>query len=79
MSEDIPRPDDRRREAAEVLRAIRSLSEAYSETLTLRLVEGMSGKEIAERTGLSHDSVRVNLQRGMQLLREQLGISGVKR
>jgi RNA polymerase sigma-70 factor (ECF subfamily) len=79
LGDDVARPDDRKNEAAEVLRAIRSLNEAYSETLILRLVEGMSGKEIAARTGLSHDSVRVNLHRGMEILRERLGIKGVKR
>lgn len=55
------------------LAAIRSLPEAYRETLLLRLVEGMSGPEIAERTGLTHGSVRVNLHRGMQMLRDTLG------
>jgi RNA polymerase sigma-70 factor (ECF subfamily) len=38
-----------------------------------RLVEGMTGPEIAERTGLTPDSVRVNLHRGFKLLREKLG------
>ena len=42
------------------------------ETLVLRLVEGMTGPEIAERTGLTAASVRVNLHRGMKMLREQL-------
>jgi RNA polymerase sigma-70 factor (ECF subfamily) len=59
-------------EAAEILECIRSLPEAYRETLTLRLVEGMKGPEIAERTGLLPGSVRVNLHRGMQQLREKL-------
>jgi RNA polymerase sigma-70 factor (ECF subfamily) len=62
-------------EAREALRAIRALPEAYRETLLMRLVEGLSGPEIAERTGLTPGSVRVNLHRGMQLLRERLGIS----
>lgn len=56
-----------------VLDAIRRLPEAYRETLLMRLVEGMSGAEIADRTGLSPGSVRVNLHRGMKLLREKLG------
>jgi RNA polymerase sigma-70 factor (ECF subfamily) len=56
----------------EILEIIRRLPEAYRETLILRLVEGMTGPEIAERTGLTPDSVRVNLSRGMKLLREQL-------
>ena len=48
-------------------------TEAYREPLILRLVEGMTGPEIAARTGLKHGSVRVNLCRGMQMLREKLG------
>ena len=61
-----------RSEALFVLEAIRSLPETYRETLTLRLVEGMTGPEIAQHTGLTHGSVRVNLYRGMQQLREVL-------
>ena len=60
-------------EAAQALAAIRALPEAYRDTLMLRLVEGMSGAEIAERTGLTAGSFRVNLHRGMQLLRDALG------
>ena len=59
-------------QAHAALDAIRSLPEAYRETLILRLVEGMTGPEIAARTGLTHGSVRVNLHRGMQQLREIL-------
>lgn len=59
-------------EAARALRAIRALPDTYSETLIMRLVEGLSGPEIAERTGMTAGSVRVNLHRGMELLREQL-------
>jgi RNA polymerase sigma-70 factor, ECF subfamily len=61
-------------EASRALEAIRALPDAYCETLIMRLVEGMTGPEIAERTGLSPGSVRVNLHRGMKLLRERLGI-----
>src|SRR5436309_14727940 len=55
-------------EAAMVLSVVRGLPDAYREPLILRLVEGMTGPEIAARTGLTHGSVRVNLYRGMQLL-----------
>ena len=55
-----------------ILAVVRALPEAYREPLILRLVEGMTGPEIAERTGLTHGSVRVNLFRGMRLLREKL-------
>lgn len=73
LGEDIagaPHPEG---EAMTVLLAIRSLPSAYRETLVLRLVEGMTGPEIAGRTGLTPASVRVNLHRGMKLLREKLG------
>jgi len=59
-------------QAAAILSVIRSLPSAYRETLILRLVEGMTGPEIAERTGMTHGSVRVNLHRGMQQLRATL-------
>jgi RNA polymerase sigma-70 factor, ECF subfamily len=60
-------------EAAMILAFVRSLPETYREPLILRLVEGMTGPEIATRTGLTPGSVRVNLHRGMQQLREKLG------
>jgi RNA polymerase sigma-70 factor, ECF subfamily len=63
-------PDDT--EARAILDVIRALPDAYREPLVLRLVEGMSGQEIADRTGLTPASVRVNLHRGMKLLRARL-------
>lgn len=61
--------------ANEILELIRNLPDAYRETLVLRLVEGMTGPEIAARTGLTPASVRVNLHRGMKLLRQKLGFT----
>jgi RNA polymerase sigma-70 factor, ECF subfamily len=58
--------------AFQVLETIRSMPDAYRDTLLLRLVEGLTGPEISEQTGLTPDSVRVNLHRGMKLLRERL-------
>ena len=58
-----------------LLEAVRSLPEAYREPLILRFVEGMTGPEIAARMGIKHGSVRVNLYRGMQMLRERLEAS----
>jgi RNA polymerase sigma-70 factor (ECF subfamily) len=63
--------------AARVVACIRTLPQAYHETLVLRLCEGLSGPEIAERTGLTHGSVRVNLTRGMALLRPLLAEAGL--
>ena len=68
----IPAADRADGAAFEVLAIIQRLPESYRETLLLRLVEGMTGPEIAARTGLTPSSVRVNLCRGMKLLREQL-------
>jgi RNA polymerase sigma-70 factor (ECF subfamily) len=73
LPEELPGSAHPEGEAMTVLAAIRRLPEAYRETLVLRLVEGMTGPEIAERTGLTPGSVRVNLHRGMQMLREALG------
>jgi RNA polymerase sigma-70 factor (ECF subfamily) len=60
-------------ESLEVLNLIGQLPEAYREPMILRFVEGMTGPEIAERTGLAPASVRVNIHRGMKMLREKLG------
>ena len=64
-------------DAERILGTVQALPDAYRETLVLRLVEGMTGPEIAARTGLTPASVRVNLHRGMKLLRERLGMEGV--
>jgi len=71
------RPTEAASDAARALEIICGLPEAYRETLVLRLVEGMTGPEIAERTGLTPASVRVNLHRGMKLLRNKLGLEGL--
>jgi RNA polymerase sigma-70 factor, ECF subfamily len=67
--------DPEEQEARAALAAIQSLPESYRETLSLRLVQGMTGPEIAARTGMTPASVRVNLHRGMKQLREKLGKS----
>jgi RNA polymerase sigma-70 factor, ECF subfamily len=61
-----------RADALAIMKIIRTLPDAYRETLILRLVEGMTGPEIAARTGLTEGSVRVNLHRGMKQLRDRL-------
>ncbi len=74
LSENLSHNGNAKNEANEILDTIKELPEAYRETLILRLVEGMTGPEIAEQTGLKHESVRVNLHRGMKMLRKKLGI-----
>jgi RNA polymerase sigma-70 factor (ECF subfamily) len=77
-AEPVELPDDLAAAAADdgralaVLEILRGLPEAYRDTLVLRLVEGMTGPEIATRTGLTEGSVRVNLHRGMKILRARL-------
>ncbi len=75
-AEPAPDAEGDAEESRRALEAIRSLPEAYRETLVLRLVEGLTGPEIAAHTGLTHGSVRVNLHRGMKLLRERLEQGG---
>jgi RNA polymerase sigma-70 factor (ECF subfamily) len=65
--------------AVEILTLIQQLPLPYREPLVLRLVEGMTGPEIAERTGLAPASVRVNLHRGLTKLRELLQARGEDR
>lgn len=77
LDDDPAAPERSENQLAEhVLAMVRSLPDAYRETLVLRLVEGLSGAEIAARTGLTHGSVRVNLHRGMSLLRPLLHDGG---
>jgi RNA polymerase sigma-70 factor (ECF subfamily) len=61
---------------AHVLTAIQALPDAYRTALVWRLVEGLPGPEIAARTGLTPGSVRVNLCKGMAMLRERLAKDG---
>lgn len=75
LKEDVAEAGPPRAEPHAILAMIRALPDAYSETLILRLVEGLTGPEIAMRTGLTPGSVRVNLHRGMEQLRAKLGQS----
>jgi RNA polymerase sigma-70 factor (ECF subfamily) len=59
-------------DADDVVAQIRGLPPCHREPLILRLMLGMSGPEIAARTGMTEGSVRVNLCRGMKLLRRRL-------
>jgi RNA polymerase sigma-70 factor (ECF subfamily) len=72
VTEAVAQTRAEQREAVEVLNLIRQLPEAYREPMILRFIEGMTGPEIAERTGLQPASVRVNIHRGMKILRERL-------
>lgn len=58
--------------ADEILEQIRSMPECYRGPLVLRLILRMTGREIARETGMTEGSVRVNLHRGMRMLRARL-------
>jgi RNA polymerase sigma-70 factor (ECF subfamily) len=70
-----PARPEQRLDAARALAAIHRLPDAYRETLVLRFVQGLTGPEIADITGLTPESVRVNLHRGFKLLRAELGLT----
>ncbi|MEO5858593.1 MAG: sigma-70 family RNA polymerase sigma factor [Pyrinomonadaceae bacterium] len=74
LTDDIREKRRPENEANEILGVIMRMPLTYKETLVLRLIEGMTGPEIAEQTGMTPDSVRVNLHRGMKLLRKELGV-----
>jgi RNA polymerase sigma-70 factor (ECF subfamily) len=61
---------------ARVLALLGTLPETLREALVLRLVEGLSGPEIAVLTGATPGAVRVTLHRGMALLRPLLEKEG---
>lgn len=71
---EVGRADPDHSDTERILRALQGMPETYRETLILRLIEDMSGPEIAARTGLTPESVRVNLHRGMMKLRDALGV-----
>jgi RNA polymerase sigma-70 factor (ECF subfamily) len=72
LVDDPAAPEGDTTEALAVLAEIGALPDAYRETLILRLVEGLTGPEIATQTGMTPGSVRVNLHRGMKMLRARL-------
>lgn len=72
LVDDLPATESDRTELMSVVAALERLPVAYRETLTLRLIEGMTGQEISQKTGLTEGSVRVNLHRGMKQLKDEL-------
>ena len=66
-------------EADEILSVMRALPETYREPLAMRFLAGLSGAEIAAQLGMTAGSVRVNLCRGLKLLRDRLGAGDVHR
>lgn len=65
---------DRRAEVREALAALAALDEPYRETLTLRFVDDFAPKEIAGMLGVSENVVSVRINRGLEKIRERLGV-----
>jgi RNA polymerase sigma-70 factor (ECF subfamily) len=63
----------RRQKEFHVLEALGCLPDEAREALSLRYLEGLPSKEIAERLGKSDGAVRVLLTRSLQKLQEILG------
>ncbi len=62
---------------AMILRAVQGLPDPYNELLGMRLVEGLTGPELASATGRTYGTIRVQLARGLELLRERLRREGL--
>ena len=54
----------------EVVRLFSGLPDTYRSVLEMRLLFGFSGKEIAERMGLTENTVNVRIARGRAILRK---------
>lgn len=80
VADTLPVPDEHA-EVAELERlvteAIRRQRTAYRMVLYLRLFEGCSSREIAERLSLKESTVRTRLQRGLEKLQRHLKKRGV--
>lgn len=61
------------------LKALESLDETYREVVTLRFLEELSPKEIAEVTGLTENVISVRIFRGLEKLRDILHITNETR
>lgn len=61
-------------QTAEAVRLIGALEPAYREAVTLRYVDDLSPREIAQIVGDSENAVSVRIHRGVQKLRELMGI-----
>lgn len=59
-------------EGAQALEALKEMPEPYREALTLRFVESLSPREIAEYIGVSENVVSVRIHRGLKKMRALL-------
>lgn len=75
----VPLPDDTaigREDQASVSRALATLPDLDQRILALRVVDGCSSEEVAEKTGLSAMAVRTRLHRARARVREACASEG---
>ena len=70
--EDASRELERQETSAMVLKAISRLGESQRTVVCMRDIEGLSVAEIADKTGLNANNIRVLLSRGRGMLRKIL-------
>jgi RNA polymerase sigma-70 factor (ECF subfamily) len=63
-------------ESTKLRAALEQLPEGDREVVLLREAEGLTFKEVCEVTGLTRDTVRWRLARGLEALRKLLGVQG---
>lgn len=76
---DLPSPEQQaigRDELARVARAIAEMPRQTRRAFQLRRVEGLSQREVAQRLGLSENTVEKHIMRGIRLLMQQFGRGG---
>lgn len=60
----------------EVVEALLALDDPWREALILRYLEELSSREVAQRLGVPHETVRTRIKRGVELLRARLARRG---
>ncbi len=68
----------RREQSAKIAAVLDELRESHRAVLIYRLLEGYTGKEVADMTGKSPDSVRVTLHRALKKLEDLFGQHGIE-
>ena len=61
-----------------VVDTVKSLDEPYRSVLLLRFLDELSFEQIARRQGVSHETVRTQVRRGLGLLRRRLDATGTQ-
>ncbi len=63
-------------EAQQAAEAMRQLRPEQQQVLRLSIIQGMSHQEISEATGMPLGTVKTHVRRGLQHVREALGLTG---